>query len=121
MVGVRTLKPATIGAAILLASFSAAAAAGPQEDAVKAVIKAVKSGEDLGAAFPGAISPSEVQSLRRVAKCAAANLMRQEKGRYTVVWNCGSKGALGMEVVLVGTKVTSVSTMEVFRRPNLEP
>ncbi|HYJ83317.1 MAG TPA: hypothetical protein VEW26_10810 [Allosphingosinicella sp.] len=115
------MKAATIGAAILLTALPSAAAAGPQEDAVKAVIKAVKSGEDLSAAFPGAISQKEVESLRRVSKCAAVNLMRQAKGRYTVIWNCGSKGALGMEVMLVGANVTSVTTMEVFRRPYLEP
>lgn len=111
------MKAATIMAGILSAALASAAWAGPQEAAVKAVVKAVKRGEDLGAAFPGAISERESASLRRVSKCAAINLMKQDKGRYTVVWNCGPKGALGMEVRVADGRVTSISTMEVMTRP----
>jgi hypothetical protein len=92
------MKAAAVTASILLGALPFAASASPQEDSVKAVVKAIKRGEDLAAAFPSAISEREIESLRRVAKCSALNLMRQEKGRYTVVWNCGRKGALGMEV-----------------------
>ncbi|MEO7826441.1 MAG: hypothetical protein ABIR60_04805, partial [Allosphingosinicella sp.] len=100
---------------------STGASAGPQEDAVKALIKAIRKGDDLNAAFAGAISAKEIASLKRVSKCAATNLMRQEKGRYTIVWNCGSKGALGMQVSVIGTKVASVSTMQVGARPDMAP
>ena len=70
------MKLSTIMAGLLMSALSTAASAGPQEDAVKAVIKAVKRGDDLGAAFPGAISAREVASLRRVSKCTALNLMK---------------------------------------------
>ena len=112
------MKAATLMVGFLAAALSSPASAGPQEQAVKAVIKAVKRGEDLNAAFPGAVSAREIASLRRVSKCAALNLMKQEKGRYTVVWDCGSKGALGMQVIVTDAKVTSVSTMELTSRPN---
>jgi hypothetical protein len=46
--------------------------------------------------------------------------MKQEKGRYTMVWDCGSKGALGMEVKVTGDRVTSVSTMDLVSRPNTD-
>ncbi|MBV8687120.1 MAG: hypothetical protein JOZ90_01120 [Alphaproteobacteria bacterium] len=106
--------------AVLLAAPSAASA-NAEADAVKAVVKAVAHGEDMAAAFPGAVTPREAASLRRLAKCAAHNLMRQAKGRYTVVWVCGHAGALGMEVVVTDGRVSSVSTMEVVARPALEP
>lgn len=113
------MKAATIIAGILAATLPSPASAGPQEEAaVKGVVKAVKRGEDLGAAYPGAISAREIASLRRVSKCSATNLMRQEEGRYTIVWNCGSKGTLGMEVRVDEARITSVSTFEVVRRPN---
>ena len=115
------MKAAAVTASIFLAALPAAASAGPQEEAVKAVIGAVKRGEDLGAAFPGAISQREIASLRRVSKCAATHLMKQEKGRYTMVWTCGRKGALGMEVRVAEAKVTSISTMAVVARPHAEP
>jgi hypothetical protein len=44
--------------------------------------------------------------------------MKQKEGYYTVVWDCGSKGALGMEVVVTTGVVTSVSTMEIEKRAN---
>jgi len=96
-----------------------AAAADAEKDAVKAVVKAVNHGDDLNAAFPGAVSAREIASLKRVAKCMAQNLMRQAPGRYTVVWVCGQQ-ALGMEVLLTDGRVTSVTTMEVVSRPNRE-
>jgi len=114
------VKAAAITASILLAALPVAASAGPQEEAVKAVVKAVKRGEDLTAAYPGAISEREMASLRRVSKCSAINLMKQEKGRYTVVWYCGRKGALGMEVRVAGSEVVSISTMETVSRPHAE-
>jgi hypothetical protein len=92
---------------------------GSEKDAVKSVIKAVKAGSDLSAAFPGAITAAEVASLKRVVKCYPMNLMKQEGGYYTVVWDCGSSGALGMKVVVSGSTVASISTMEVGRRPNV--
>lgn len=115
------MKAAAVTASVLLAVLPWAASAGPQEEAVKAVVKAVKRGEDLGAAFPGALSERDIASLRRVSGCSAINLMKQEKGRYTLIWNCGRKGALGMEVRVADAKVTSISTMEVVARPNAEP
>src|SRR4051812_17987189 len=83
----RAMKISTITAGILVTALASTASAGPQEDAVKAVIKAVKRGDDLGSAFPGAISAREIESLRRVSTCEVVNLMKQEKGRYTVVWD----------------------------------
>ena len=112
------MRAAIVMVGMLSMTLCPAASAGPHEEAVKAVVKAVKRGDDLGAAFPGAISTREIASLRRVAKCSALNLMRQEQGRYTLVWNCGSRGALGMEVRVGEGGITSVSTFEVVRRPN---
>jgi hypothetical protein len=116
----QSMKAAAVTASILLAALPTAASAGPNEEAVKAVIKTVKRGEDLGAAYPDAISAKETASLRRVSKCSAINLMKQERGRYTVVWNCGAKGALGMEVRVVDARVTSISTMELVFRPHAD-
>lgn len=118
--GAPGMKAATVMAAFIAVALPLAASAGPQEEAVKAVVKAVKRGEDLAAAFPGAISAREIASLRRVSKCAALNVMKQEKGRYTMVWDCGSKGALGMQVLVTDARVTSVSTVEVVSRPNTD-
>ena len=113
------MKPALMmTGAIAAALFPAPAAAGPERDAVKAVIRAVEQGEDLGAAFPGAISARETASLRRVSRCAAPNLMKQPGGHYTMVWDCGSKGALGMRVELIDGKVTSISTIAIGIGPN---
>jgi hypothetical protein len=98
---------------------SSAALAGPPEDAIKALVKAVKKNEDLAAAFQGIVSPREIASLRRVAKCSAGNPMKQEAGRYAIVWSCGSGGALGMEVALDGGKIVAVSTFEVVKRPRM--
>jgi hypothetical protein len=103
---------------MILATLATAVAASPEKDAVKAVIKAVEQGEDLSTAFPGAITARESASLQRVSKCAALNLMKHKEGYYTVVWDCGSKGALGMEVVVTAGVVTSVSTMEIVMRAN---
>jgi len=112
------MKAATVIAGILTAALSSSASAGPQEDLVKAVVEAVKSGADLAAAFPGAVSDREIASLRRVSKCSARKPMKQEPGRYTILWNCGSKGMLGMEVRLVEARIASISTFEVVMRPN---
>ena len=94
------------------------AMANADKDAVKAVIKAVRASEDLTALYPDAIDSREIASLARVAKCSALNLMKQKSGYYTVVWDCGAKGALGMQVAVEGGIVTAISTMEVGMRPN---
>jgi len=113
------MKAAIMMAGILLAALPSASLANPQEDAVKAVVKAITQSEDLDAAFPGAISPKEIATLHLLSKCTAHNLMRQKKGDYTIVWAC-SKTMLGMEVLLTGDKVTSITTMAVYRRPSFE-
>ena len=113
------MRPALSLTAIVLAASSSPLWAGPEKDAVKAVVKAVKQGQDLEAAFPGAISSREVASLRRVSRCSAVNLMKQPAGHYTIVWDCGSKGALGMRVEMAAGKVTSISTMAIGAAPNV--
>ena len=105
-------------AGLFLAASPTALAAKSDKIAVRELISAIKRGEDLSAAYPSALSEREIASLRRVAKCQATNLMKQESGRFTVVWVCGLKGALGMEVLVRDGKVTSVSTFEVERRAN---
>lgn len=105
-------------AGLILATFPTALSANPEKDAVKAVIKAVKQGDDLGAAYPGVITTNEIASLQRVTKCSALNLMKQKAGYYTVVWDCGSKGALGMRVAVSDGKVAAISTMEIGMQPN---
>lgn len=110
------MKAAFVMAAIISAILPSASLANPQENAVKAVVRAVTDGEDLNAAFPGAISEKEIAALRGVSTCTADNLKRQAKGRYTVVWFCGKKAALGMEVLVADDRVTSISTMEILRR-----
>lgn len=114
------MKARLVTAGVFLAALPAMSAATPQELAVNGVIKAIKQGVDLNAAYPGAVSGKDVEILQRLSKCTAHNLMRQAKGRYTVVWSCGKKVALGMEVLVTDKRVTSVSTMEVFRRPAFE-
>jgi hypothetical protein len=106
---------------LILAALLSASSANPQEDAVTAVVMAINKGDDLNAAFPGAISAQELPTLQRLSKCTAHNLMRQRKGDYTVVWVCDRKTELGMEVLLTDNKVTSISTSQLFRRPKLEP
>jgi hypothetical protein len=114
------MKAAVAIAALTVAMLASPSAAGPQEDAVKRVIDAVRHGDDLRTAFPGATAAGEIAWLQRLAGCTANNLMRQSKGHYTVVWYCGSTLARGMEVVLANGRVASITTMEVFRRPNFE-
>jgi len=108
-----------IFAGILLAVSMPAVAANPEKDAVKALINSVKQGDDLTVFFPGAVSAKENASLQRVAKCSATNLMKQKGGYYTVVWDCGSKGALGMKVVLQDGKIGTVSTESLSMQPNV--
>jgi len=115
------MKAAVMMAGIVLAVSPTASSANPQEDAVRAVVKAIVQGQDLNAAFPGAISAKELPTLQRLSKCTAHNLMRQAKGDYTLVWVCGPKTELGMEILLTDNRVTSVSTMEVFRAPKFGP
>ena len=112
------MKVASALAVFALASSSASIAANPDKDAAKAVIAAVKQGADLTLKFPGAIDATQAASLQRVTKCSALNLMKQQGGYYTVVWDCGSKGAVGMRVVVAAGKVTSISTMEIGMQPN---
>ncbi len=112
------MKIVTLMTAMMLASIPAEAAAASDKHAVRLFIKAVKQGQDLNAGFPGAVSPSEIASLRRVAECNALTLMKQEGGYFTVVWDCGSKGGLGMQVILEDSRIANVSTFEVERRPN---
>jgi hypothetical protein len=112
------VKPIALVAGLLPAFWATSAAASPEKDAVKAVIKSIKHGDDLSALYPGAISPREEASFRRVAKCDAINLMKQPGGDFTVVWDCGSKGALGMRVVIQDGRVSSISTLDIGMRPN---
>ena len=112
------MKFASVVSVLALACSSSLLAANPDKDAAKAVIAAVKQGADLMSKFPGAIDATQAASLQRVTKCSALNLMKQQGGYYTVVWDCGSKGALGMRVVVAAGKVTSISTMEIGMRPN---
>jgi hypothetical protein len=112
------VKRALVITTLFFAMPCAALAATPDKEAVKAVIKAVKQGEDLATAYPGAISAMETASLQRVSKCSALNLMKQKGGYYTVVWDCGSKGALGMKVVVTKGQVASISTMPIGIQPN---
>lgn len=114
------MKSVFVMVGAVLATSPAALAASPEKNAVKAVITAIKRGENLNAAFPGSTTARENASLQRVAKCSALNLMKQAGGYYTVVWDCGSKGALGMKVVVTDGKITSVSTMEIGMRPNAD-
>ena len=107
--------------AVLLTSLAfagAAYAASPNEDAVKAFVKAVKRGDDLSIAYPSAVSAREVASLRRVKGCDPTNLMRQKDGRYTVVWAC-SGGVLGMGVEVTEGRLKSVETFDVVKKPNV--
>ena len=115
----RDFAPFAIVAGTILALLPAVAASSPEKDAVKQVVAAVQSGENLTERFPGAVSKRELQSLRRVAACKAFNLMRQPKGYWTVVWGCEDGRMLGMEVHLKDGMVSQVSTMEVVRRPNV--
>ena len=92
--------------------------ASPDQDTAKRFINAVKSGEDIATGFPEAVSARESVSLRRVKGCDATNLMRQEEGRYTVVWICRG-GALGMELKLADGKLLSVETFEVSKQPSV--
>ena len=112
------MKFASVPAGIMLVLLPSpsSAKANPQEEAVKAVVAAIANGEDMIARFPGAISPKEIPTLQGLAKCTAHNLMRQKKGYYTIVWVCGAQ-MLGMEILLTDGRVTSISTMEVYRRP----
>lgn len=112
-----------IGVAFVGALFATSplhGAGNPEKDAVKQVVAAVQSGENLAERFPGAVSEREIQSLRRVTACKASNVMRQPKGYWTVVWGCKDGGMLGMEVHFTDGMVSLVSTMEVYRRPNVE-
>ena len=112
------MKFSFVVAALALGSSTTSIAANPDKDAAKAVIAAVKQGADLMSKFLGAIDATQAASLQRVTKCSALNLMKQQGGYYTVVWDCGSKGALGMRVVVASGNVTSISTMEIGMRPN---
>ena len=114
------MKTRLILAAVLLTASPAVSAASGQQDVVAGVVKAVKRGDDLNAAYPGAISGQDMAALQRLSKCTAHNLMRQAKGRYTVVWSCGKKVALGMEVLVADDRVTSITTIELVRRPTLD-
>ncbi len=114
------MKTMTSIAGVLLIVSVPAAAANPEKDAVKTFIKSVKQGADLVAAYPGAVSAKESASLRRVASCTATNLMKQSGGYFTTVWNCGSKGALGMKVTLQDARISRVETFSLEARPNAE-
>ena len=116
----RTVKAGLVVAGVFWAALPAMAAAAPPKDAVNGVIRAIKQGADLNAAYPGAVRGKDLELLQRLSQCTAHNLMRQAKGRYTVVWSCGKKVTLGMEVRVTGKQVTSVTTLEVFGRPALE-
>ena len=113
------MKSTIITVVALLAISSPVAAANFEKDAVKALIKSVKQGDDLTIAYPSAVSARENASLKRVAKCSATNSMKQKGGYYTVVWDCGSKGALAMTVMLEDGKISRVSTESVIRQPNV--
>jgi hypothetical protein len=112
------LKLLVVVIGLVLTFEPSAALAGPDKDAVKVVIGAVKQGKDLTKAFPGAINARQAASLQRVTNCTALNLMKQPEGYYTVVWDCGSQGALGMQVSVTDAMVTSISTMETDMKPN---
>jgi hypothetical protein len=116
--GVQGMGISKIAYGSILLACSTAAAASSEKNAVKAVMKAVKVGGDLVSTFPAAISSKEAASLQRVAKCSALNLMKQKGGHWTVVWDCGSKGALGMRVEVTGGQVTSISTMAIGSGPD---
>lgn len=115
----RAFAPISTLAGMALAMVPMAAPASPEKDAVKDLIKAVKQGSDLSAAYPGAVSSRENASLQRVAKCSATNLMKQQGGYYTVVWDCGSNGALAMKVVLKDGKIGMVTTEGLSMQPNV--
>lgn len=111
------MKSAMIVVAIL-AAWPAAAWADPETDAFKAVIKAVKHGDDLEAAFPGAVTASDAAALKRVRWCETVPFVKEGKGHYAMVWDCRPKTPLGMEVVVIDARVTSITTMPVVRRPD---
>ena len=113
------MKYAVMICAGLLAFSAPLAAADPEKDAVKALIKSVKQGEDLTIAYPGAVSARENASLSRVAKCSANGLRKQKGGHYTVLWDCGSKGVLAMTVTLTDGKINMVFTESPIRLPNV--
>jgi len=108
-----------VRAALILgfALVPAMACASPDSDAAKAFIKSVKHGDDLAAGYPGVVSEREAASLARIRKCAAVNLMKQPSGDYTIVWDCGGGGALGMRMWISDGKLARVETFEVVARP----
>lgn len=112
------MKTVYVVAVLGIACSSPSIAADADRDAAKSVIAAVKRNADLIAAFPGAISAPHAASLKRVAKCSAVNLMKQKAGYYTVVWDCRSKGALEMKIMVEAGRVTAISTMEIGMEPN---
>ena len=110
-------KAATTMAAVLLATASAASA-GPQEEAVRRAVKAVRQGEDLAAAFPGAISAADAAALQRASRCAPGRLKRLNGGRYIVIFKCGSNDAVAMEMRASEAGLSSISAVPLERRPS---
>jgi hypothetical protein len=96
----------------------AAASADSDSDTAKAFVATVRSGGDVQAVHPNAVSDREAASLRRLAGCDPTNFMKQKAGRYTVVWVCRGGGALGMGMNLSDGKLVRVETFEVVSRPN---
>lgn len=102
----------------LMLAASPAAAADPNDDAAKAFLVSLKTGGDLHAAYPDAVSAEDAASLQRLRECKAYNFMRQKRGRYTIVWQCQSE-TLGMGINVTDGKLVSVETFPVVRRPNV--
>lgn len=103
---------------LMLAIAPAAAIGDPDDDAAKAFLVSLKTGGDLHAAYPDAVSAEDAASLQRLRECKAYNFMRQKRGRYTIVWQCQSE-TLGMGINVTDGKLVSVETFPVVRRPNV--
>ena len=103
---------------LIVSLLSSPVMAASDRTAVDAFSKAVKKGNDIQAQFPGLITSADAATLRSVAKCRSQSPFRQKKGRYSIVFDCGPRGAVFAIIAVSDGRLVSIETGQAVKMPD---
>lgn len=92
---------------------SSQAAAKSDRSLILGFLRAVDKGQDLTTVYPGAISASDSEKLRKFADCGWDHPIRWKKDEYFIIFVCSRKNMIGSTLTFSDGRIIKVSTYPV--------
>ncbi len=86
------------------------AAAKSDRSLILGFLRAVDKGQDLTTVYPGAISTSDSDKLRKFADCAPDIPITLKKGEFWIIFVCSRKNMIGAGINILDGRVSKVVT-----------